>query len=256
MKAVLAQLEPIPGDIATNLATVESVIARRAGTDLIVFPELFLSGYNMETVADLAIDVDGPEIRRIRVAAKEAMTSVVVGIAERTAERPANAALMIDSTGEVAGIYRKTHLFGLERDAFVPGTALEPLVLDQHQLGLMICFDVEFPEVARTLAARGAELLVTISANMEPFGPDHSLAARARALENGLPHLYVNRVGAEAGLRFVGESQAVNPWGRAIEVAPGSQCQLEVTVGDPGAIDPRLDYAGQLRPELYQLRSG
>ena len=58
-------------------------------------------------------------------------------------------------------------------------------------MGPMICFDVEFPEVARTLARRGADVLVTISANMEPLGPDHDTAASARALENGLPHLYV-----------------------------------------------------------------
>ncbi len=256
MKTVLAQLEPIPGDTATNLASVESVIARHAGTDLVAFPELFLSGYNLGTVAELATDLDGPELDRIREAARGAGTSVVIGIAERTGDKPANSAVLIDRAGDIAGVYRKTHLFGSEQDAFTVGTELQPLTLGQQKIGLMICFDVEFPEAARTLAARGADLLVTISANMDPFGPDHALAARARALENGLPHLYINRVGTEAGLRFVGESQALNPWGRPIEVAGTGPCELEATLGEPGAVDPRLNYADQLRPELYQLRSG
>jgi predicted amidohydrolase len=162
---------------------------------------------------------------------------------------------LIDSAGAIAGRYRKTHLWGAERDAFTVGSELEPITLGESSVGLMICFDVEFPEVARTLAARGADLLVTISANMAPFGPDHDLASRARALENGVPHLYANRVGAEAGLEFVGESRAVNPWGRITVAAGGDPCELEVTAGHAGAADPRLNYAGQLRPELYQLLS-
>ena len=63
----------------------------------------------------------------------------------------------------------------------------------------MICFDVEFPEVARSLAKAGANLLVTVSANMDPFGRDHDVFATARALENGVPHLYVNQVGRGRG---------------------------------------------------------
>jgi predicted amidohydrolase len=85
----------------------------------------------------------------------------------------------------------------------------------------MICFDVEFPEVARTLARRGADMLVTISANMEPFGPDHDTAARAQALENGLPHLYVNLVGEVDPNRFTGNSQVVDLEGRVLLRAGG-----------------------------------
>lgn len=255
MRSVLAQLDPLPGDIAANLATLESVIARHAGAELLVFPELYLSGYNMETVGGLAVDLEGSAVGRVRAAAAAAQTSVVLGLAERTVGRPANTAVAIDSTGAIAGCYRKTHLFGSEQDAFTVGTQLEPVALGGRTVGLMICFDVEFPEVARTLAARGAELLITISANMAPFGPDHELASRARALENGVPHLYANRVGAEAGLEFVGLSRAVNPWGRTTEAAGSDPCELEVTPGESGPVDPRLNYAVQLRPELYQLRA-
>ena len=88
-------------------------------------------------------------------------------------------------------------------------------------VGPLICFDVEFPEPARELAAAGAELLVTASANMAPFGPDHEVATRARALESRLPRLHANGVGAIGGLRLVGGSRSVDASG-AVLVEAGS----------------------------------
>jgi predicted amidohydrolase len=253
MRAVLAQLEPVIGDVAANVAAVEETVAAHSAVDLVAFPELFLSGYDLETVAGLAVALDGPEVARMSAVANSSATNIVIGLAELTDGRPANTAMLIDRRGRVAGVYRKTHLWGAEADAFTPGADLEPITLGDRRLGLMICFDVEFPEVARTLVARGADLLVTIAANMAPYGPDHELAAQARALENGVPHLYVNRVGIEAGLEFVGKSRGVNTWGRTVGVALDQPCALEVLVGEPGAVDDRLDYARQLRPELYEL---
>ena len=98
--------------------------------------------------------------------------------------------------GKVSAVYRKVQLYGGdESDAFAAGDELLVVELCGVKIGLMICFDVEFPEVARALARGGAEMLVTISANMEPFGNDHAVFCSARALENGLPHVYVNQVG-------------------------------------------------------------
>lgn len=251
LKALLAQLAPTPGDLAVNVETVLATLAADDDAQLIVFPELFLCGYDLETVARLAIDLDGPELGRICCAAGEHHRSVVLGLAERLGERPANTAIAIDEHGELAGVYRKTHLFGDEAAAFVAGDRLEPIPLAGRTLGVMICFDVEFPEVGRKLAADGADTLLTIAANMAPFGPDHELASRARALESGLPHLYVNRVGSERGLTFVGLSRSVSAWGRTLAEAGQTRCALTVEVGEPGAADARLDYATQLRPELY-----
>ncbi len=106
-------------------------------------------------------------------------------------------------------VYRKANLFGAaERSAFVEGGELVVADVGGHRLGLLICFDVEFPETARALAAAGAKLLVTIAANMEPYGPDHALAARARALDNRRPHVYVNRTGRS---RVCGSSATAAP---------------------------------------------
>ena len=119
----------------------------------------------------------------------------------------------------------------------------------------MICFDVEFPEVARTLARRGADVLVTISANMEPLGPDHDTAASARALENGLPHLYVNLVGEEGPNRFTGSCQVVDLEGRVLLRAGGEPQLLLAKVGAGGRSYARLRYLDLMRGELYEVGS-
>jgi predicted amidohydrolase len=244
---------PCPRDVAANLARAREVLAANAASDLVVLPELFLSGYQLADVEPLAIDLDGPEVGALRDAARAASTAVVVGAAERIAAGVANSAICIDSAGEIAGVYRKTHLFGAERGAYVPGDSLSTIRLGTRTLGVMICFDMEFPEVARTLAGQDADLLVTISANSPPFELDHNLFARARAMENGLPHVYVNRVGEEEGLAFCGGSLALDPDARVLAEA-GSYAEqvLSADLGRPGRRDPRTRYRALLRDALYQ----
>ncbi len=252
MRVTLAQLMPRPREVPANLARAKEVVGENAASDLVVLPELFLSGYQLEDVEPLAIDVDGPEVAALRAAARTASTALVVGAAERTGAGVANSALCIERTGELAGVYRKTHLFGAESEAYLPGDSLATIGLDGRTLGVMICFDMEFPEVARTLAAQGADLLVTISANSPPFELDHDLFARTRALENGLPHVYVNRVGQEGGLDFCGGSLALDPdAGVLAEAGPDAERVLSAEVGEPGRRDARTRYREQLREELY-----
>jgi len=151
-----------------------------------------------------------------------------------TASGVANSALCIDSRGELAGVYRKTHLFGAEREVYVAGDSLSTIRLGTHTLGV-ICFGMEFPEVARTLAAQRADLLVTIAANPPPFELDHDLFVRTRALENGRPHVYVNRVGKEDGVMFRGGSRLI----------PMPECS------------PNLGRVpGALRPQTWEGRDG
>jgi len=252
VQVALAQLKPRPRAVPENLARASELLAASAESDLVVLPELFLSGYQLHDVEPLAIELDGAEVGALREAARRAGTALIVGAAERIADGVANSAICIDAAGELAGVYRKTHLFGAERDAYVPGDSLAPIALDGRALGVMICFDMEFPEVARTLAAQEAELLVTISANPSPFELDHDLFARARALESGLPHVYVNRVGEEEGFEFCGRSLALDPDGRVLaEAEPGTEQVLSAELGEPGRRDARTRYRELLREELY-----
>lgn len=216
MRALLAQLSPVDGAIEPNLDRLQAVLSQRPDVDLAVFPELYLCGYQPAHAHDLALSVEGEEIERVRNIAAELETAVIVGFAERRENgRVANAAACIDVDGTLAGVYRKTHLFGRrESSVFEEGQDLLLVTLAGRRIGPLICFDVEFPEPARALARAGAELIVTIAANMRPHGGEHALAARARALDNRCPHLYVNRVGCADGLEFVGGSVAIDGSGR------------------------------------------
>jgi len=163
----------------------------------------------------------------------------------------ANSVACIDRDGSLAAVYRKTQLFGAEQHLFRPGEELRIVRLAGIEVGPLICFDIEFPEPARQLAAAGAKLLVTASANMDPFVTDHEIATRARALENRLPHLYANAVGAVAGLRLVGHSRSVDAAGTVLaEAASDEEALLVTPVGTAGAGDERVDYLRHLPRDL------
>jgi predicted amidohydrolase len=254
MKALLAQLQPGP-DRSENSERVCALIAEHADCDLALFPELFLCGYSTDSLASRAISVSDPEITLIGDACRTSATAAVVGFSEALepgSGRFGNSAVCFDSDGTLAGVYRKTHLFGPQENAgFEQGEQLLLLSLAGVRVGPLICFDVEFPEPARDLAVSGAELLVTIASNMDPYGEDHLVATRARALDNRRFHLYVNRVGDEAGHHFVGRSRAVAPDGTVIRELGGNE-QVEAVEFDPLGQRPEgiVDYLEHLRPEL------
>jgi predicted amidohydrolase len=248
MKVLLGQLEPRSGDVPANTDAVCAAVAENPDADLAVFPELFLSGYHAGRDQAAAIAASDPAIERIAEVAARTATAVIVGFSERTPGGLANSVACIAASGELAGVYRKAQLFGgAEQVAFVAGDHLLVLDLDGRRVAPMICFDVEFPEVARAVSAAGAELLVTASANMEPYGPDHALHARARALDNRRPHVYVNRVGPDGDLHFVGESCVIRPDGSVVEQL-GGEAELRVVDLDLEAwTNADVDYLPQIR---------
>ena len=253
LTAVLAQLTPKLRDPEANVEMARGILSRHAGADLVVFPELFLGGYTTAGVEDLALGLDGPEVEEMMRLAGENDAAVVFGLHERVPGGVANSAVCVDRRGNVAGVYRKTHLFGEERGVFVAGDELLVVDLDGTRLGLMICFDVEFPEVARSLALAGADILVTVSANMDPFGRDHDVFATARALENGLPHLYVNQIGEGEAFTFAGGTMAVSADGDRLAEAGGSQGDILVSL-DPSARNE--DRPEDLRPRYLEEMRG
>ena len=253
LRVVLAQLTPKLRDPEANVASARGILSRHAGADLVVFPELFLAGYTTNGVEDVAFDLDGPEVEEMARLARENDAAVVFGLHERVPRGVANSALCLDRRGNVGGLYRKTHLFGEERGAFVAGDELLMVDLDGVGVGIMICFDVEFPEVARSLALAGADLLVTISANMDPFGRDHDVFATARALENGLHHLYVNQVGSGEAFTFAGGTMAVSADGDRLAEAGGLEGVIPVPLGLSARNDDRPE---ELRPRYLQEMRG
>ena len=255
LNAVLAQLNPKLRDVGANIETATDILDRHPAADLVIFPELFLGGYTTDGVDRVALDLGGPEVGEMARLAREGDAALVFGLHERVSGGVANSAVCVDRRGNLAGSYRKTHLFGDEREAFAAGDELLIVEISGVETGIMICFDVEFPEVARSLALAGAELLVTISANMDPFGRDHDVFATARALENGLAHLYVNQVGQGEKFTFAGGTMAVSADGERLAGAGASEDVIEVPLDLSAASgekpeDLKPDYLNEMRGPL------
>jgi (R)-amidase len=256
LNIALAQLSSRLRQTEANIETVRRVVADHPEADLVVFPELYLSGYVLDGIEGLALRLGGPELQEIAEIARENSTALVLGAPEHVEGGVANSAFCVDERGRIAAVYRKVQLFGGdESDAFVAGDELMVVELCGVKIGPMICFDVEFPEVARALARARAELLVTISANMEPFGNDHAVFVSARALENGLPHVYVNQVGPAGALNFVGGSAVVSADGEVDARAGSSEEEIPAArLRLPARSSVRQDYLSELRSPMPGVR--
>jgi predicted amidohydrolase len=251
MEALLAQLESVRNDPGANAGRAVAALDAHTGADLALFPELFLSAYDLAALDATALSLDADELAAVAAAAARAETAVVIGFAERLpGGEIANSAACIERDGTLAAIYRKTLLFGDERSVFRPGHELRLVSLAGRLAAPLVCFDVEFPEPARALATAGADLLVTISANMEPYADEHEVATRARALENRVPHLYVNAVGTIGRHRFVGRSRSVGADGNVLAEAGEAEELLVAPVGEVRAAAAEVDYLRQLPGSL------
>lgn len=257
MRLALWQTEGHPGDIAANLPdlAVQARAAAAAGAQLLLCSELWLGGYNLR--AQPAEPVDGPSAQRIAELAREHGIAICYGYAEthESGGKPYNAAQVIDANGTRLCNYRKTHLFGaFERTLFTPGERLEqPFEFNGWSIGLLICFDVEFPENVRKLTLQGAELLLIPTALTPEYGAVPNLIVPARAVENQLFVAYCNHSGVEAGLAFLGGSCVAAPDGSKLASAANGEALLVVDLehGQRAAQESTFPYLAGRRPEIY-----
>ncbi|HJU06717.1 MAG TPA: nitrilase-related carbon-nitrogen hydrolase [Nitrospiraceae bacterium] len=262
MRVGFFQFNPIFGDVTRNLDTVESRLAREC-CDLMVLPELFASGYQFtskQEVESLAEEVPrGRTTQRLIDVARDRAMYLVAGLPERAGAQLYNSAVLIGPNGLV-GVYRKTHLFYEETKFFSPGdTGLQVWDIGRAKVGVMICFDWFYPEAARTLALKGAEVLCHPSNLVLPHCPD---AMVTRCLENRMFAITANRIGAEQRggknrLTYIGKSQIVSPRGRVLHRAPSDREDLVLLDIDPAeARDKTLNVYNDLfkdrRQALYQ----
>ncbi|MBR8321355.1 MULTISPECIES: carbon-nitrogen hydrolase family protein [Burkholderia cepacia complex] len=220
MQVELAQLSLVDGDVAHNTRKVIDTIERvdvAGGTKLIVFPETTLSGFpTRENVAEVAETLDGPRLQAVRDAARRKGVAVAVGLAERDGGRFYNTTVLVDERGDIVLRYRKTHLWASDVGVFTPGDRFATCVWNGLTVGLLICYDIEFPETARAIGALDADLLIVTNGNMDPFGPVHRRAIAARAMENQMFAVMVNRCGpGDDDLTFAGLSTLVDPFGES-----------------------------------------
>ena len=229
IKIAGAQMDVRLGDSGGNLARMEETLATTAaaGAALTVFPECALSGYcfdSLEEAAAHAETIPGPSTERLAATCRRLGVFAVYGLLEADAHGLFNACALVGPDGYVAS-YRKIHLPYLGIDRFTtPGD--RPFAVHSSgdlQIGMNICYDSAFPESARVMALSGADLIV-LPTNFPP-GSECMIqhVVHARAMENGVYYIAINRVGTERGFRFIGQSKICDPDGKTLAVGPEDQ---------------------------------
>ncbi|MDQ0989767.1 carbon-nitrogen hydrolase family protein [Streptomyces sp. V3I7] len=258
MRTALLQSSGTPGSTAENLKVLEAAAVRAAAADaaLLAAPEMFLTGYAIgDGIARLAEPADGDAADAVADIARRHGLAIAYGYPERAGDAVHNSAQLISADGARLANYRKTHLFGcFERDHFTPGD--QPVVqaeVNGLTVGLMICYDVEFPENVRAHALAGTDLLLVPTAQMHPFQFVAESVVPVRAFENQMYVAYVNRVGAEGEFEFVGLSTLAGPDGIA-RTRAGRTEQLVLADVDAAFLAASREgnpYLKDRRPGLY-----
>lgn len=220
MRLMLAQTDPVRGEIADNLNELERLCqqAQLAGVDLLALPELAFSGYNIfSQLHQLAEFENGQIVKRVAALAEKYQLHLLFGMAERIDNhRIANSAMLFNDKGERLATYHKRQLWGQEQQYFVAGEDICVVNTRLGCVGLMICYDNEFPEISRALAQRGAEIILSPTANMMPNSDRQQLQVRARAIDNQCFVACVNRSGVEDELHYCGNSLVAGPDGEVL----------------------------------------
>ncbi len=243
-----------------TLMAAKAAEAKANGADLLLFPEMYLSGYNIGPEAAQKHAITEVGLAPAQKIAQAQKIALVFGYPERVGEDVANASVLIDAAGRILLNYRKTHLFGdLDRSMFkAVGTEFPVATLNGQKIGLLICYDIEFPEPARRLALAGADIILISTALMEPYVQVASHVIPARAYENQVYLAYANHSGTDDGLDYIGLSSICGPDGKILAATGKEEDILYATV-DPAhqasvrKADPLL---ADRRPELYLPLAG
>lgn len=258
MRTALLQSSGRPGSVVENLKVLDEAAGRAtaAGAGLLVTSELFLTGYAIgDDLGRLAEPADGDAADAVAETAARHGLAVAYGYPERDGDTVYNSIQLVSPDGTRLANYRKTHLYGcFERDHFTPGErTVVQADLDGLTVGLMICYDVEFPENVRAHALAGTDLLLVPTAQLHPFQFVAESVVPVRAFENQMYIAYVNRVGQEGEFEFVGLSTLAAPDGVA-RVRGGRAEELLLADADPvllAASRANNPYLPDRRPALY-----
>ena len=257
----LYQMQPISGDVPGNIGKIAqaAIAAAEMGADVLVTPELGTSGYGLgPRFAELAETRDGSIIGALTEIAADCGLAICAGFPERDGDQVFNSAVVVRPDGSLE-FYRKGHLYGDgERAAFVAGPD-SPHVFDLFGIktGMLICYDVEFPEYVRTLALAGAELVLVPTAL--PAGIISrrvaDMVGPTRAFENGLFLVYADLCGNEGELSYTGRSVILAPDGDELARAGTGETLLVAKIDLSAYDDAKAQnpYLTDRRPSLYRL---
>jgi predicted amidohydrolase len=265
MRVAVAQIDPKLAEVDRNLETCVARLEEAAtdGAQLLVLPECAIPGYMFDSAEEalpFAEEIPGPSTEVLERECRRLGIHAVCGMLERDGDALHNSAVLIAPDGLI-GTYRKTHLPFLGVDRFVvPGDELSVYETPLGRIGVEICYDLRFPEVTRTLALRGADIIAHPTNFPLAARPQTEFITRARAAENRVYLLTSNRVGKERTAEFCGWSQIVEPHGaRLAEAGAQDEALLIADVDIERARDKdfvipgeyELYLFGHRRPDLY-----
>jgi predicted amidohydrolase len=242
VKLGVAQIDPQVGCPEENLTTIRSILeeAERCNVDILVVPELSNSGYVFESkdeVRSSAEIIPKGKFSEILFDWSSSDCFVVAGICEKSNDSLYNSAVVF-SCGKYLGTYRKVHLFDQESNWFSAGETEPPVFkYREYQLGIMICFDWAFPEMARVLALKNAQVLLHPANLVLPYCHN---AMVTRSIENRVFTATANRVGEERGIRFSGASQVTNPKGELLVKMTNDEVGLTWVDIDPSEANNKM----------------
>ncbi|AEH60707.1 Nitrilase/cyanide hydratase and apolipoprotein N-acyltransferase [Methanosalsum zhilinae DSM 4017] len=228
------------------------------GADIIVLPEVFSTGFCYERIEEVAEEHPYDTIQKIADFSKKNNCIMIGSIIEKnTFENNIeyyNLGYCIEY-GQIAGFYRKIHPFTEEKKYFSPGSKVHTIPLRGCNLniGLEICYEIRFPEIARKMALEGADILITIAEFPKPRSDIWSALAKARAIENQIPHVACNRTGSDPRKDYFGGSLIINAEGDILAEASDNETILiaDIDTEQKNKIRSSIPVFADRRPELY-----
>ncbi len=244
------------GNLKKAMAMADEAVS--SGADIVVFPELFSTGFCYEEISDLAEGAPYPTITKLLEFSKRKRCVVIGSIIETQLQADVpiyyNLGFCVEH-GILAAVYRKSHPFKKERNFFTAGNSIHPIALENYSLtiGLEICYELRFPEVARKLALEGADLLVTAAQFPNPRRHVWRTLSLARAIENQIPHVACNPVGSSPTSSFFGGSIIIDAAGNVLAEADDTECIIMHTINTENTAKVRSEIPVFLdrRADLY-----
>lgn len=258
MKISLIQMNIDFGQPQSNQQRVKKWVETAVQTeqaDVVVLPELWNTGYDLERLDEIA---DNGELRSwLGGLAQEHNIYLVAGsIAEKREDGVYNTTFILQPDGAEIGSYRKVHLFRLmdEEKFLQPGQEQALFSIEGYLAGSIICYDLRFPELIRNLAVKGADLLFVPAQWPVPRLNHWRVLNQARAIENQMYVVAVNRVGNGGGNQFFGHSMVIDPWGNILAEGGEEETMLTVDIdlSEVGRVRKKIPVFEDRRPELYK----
>ncbi len=261
LRTGVIQFNANPGQVESNLSGMAKHLAEAAKSEcnLVVLPELFNVGYDLQLLQGLDYDYN-KVVNIISEAAAKYNFHICAGVLEKQQDQLYNSMVVIDNRGYLVNTYRKISLFPLsiESEIFEPGT--EPVVfeIDGIKIGLMICFDIRFPELFRKYVELGCEAIVVASAFPFPRLDHWRTLLKSAAITNQVYVIAANRCGFDSDFWFCGNSCIIDPWGTVKATADESEegpvvfdLNLEQVAQNRSKM-PCLDHAQKLRKQFFK----